>query len=111
MGRSPKNPQCTLDLGAQFIHARTEHQKDHRNLYEEMIQQRLIHPIVKYKTDINLVKYVAPNGSASIVKHFFQKSGIAPSFKHHIDHIKLPQITILKSQHKMEKKTFSKLPF
>ena len=28
--RSPKNPQCTLDLGAQFIHARTEHQKDHR---------------------------------------------------------------------------------
>ena len=28
--RSPKNSQCTLDLGAQFIHARTEHQKDHR---------------------------------------------------------------------------------
>ena len=54
-----------------------------------MLQQRLIHPIVKYKTDINLVKYVAPNGSASIVKHFFQKSGIVPSFKHHIDQIKI----------------------
>ena len=54
-----------------------------------MVQQRLIHPIVKYKTDKDLVKYVAPNGSASLVKHFFQKSGITPSFKHHIDQIKI----------------------
>ena len=61
----------------------------YRNLYEEMLQQRLIHPHIKSSTERNLIKYVAPNGSASIVKYFFQKSGILPSFKQHIDQIKI----------------------
>ena len=41
------------------------------------------------KTKENIIDYVAPEGSSSIVKYFFQKSGIAPTFQHHVNNIQI----------------------
>ena len=40
--RSPGNPDCTADLGAQYISAKPEYFKSHSDIYQELIQNKLI---------------------------------------------------------------------
>jgi len=93
--RSPKNSNCTVDLGAQYISASPHHQCSHGEIYKELLSNNVLVPL-----DINRIDggeaynkgegtkhYVAPNGTSSIVKHFFKKSGVDVKFNRRISEV------------------------
>ncbi|KAI7797181.1 putative renalase, partial [Triplophysa rosa] len=77
--RSPSNPKCTVDLGAQYISATPYYARIHSSFYEELLAQDLLKPLVvpvedmMYKED-GILNYVTPSGISSIVKHYLNKS-------------------------------------
>merc|ERR550519_2940293 len=40
--RSPGNPQCIADLGAQYISAKPEYNETHKDIYSELISNGLL---------------------------------------------------------------------
>eukprot|EP00092_Neocalanus_flemingeri_P003353 GFUD01003591.1.p1 GENE.GFUD01003591.1~~GFUD01003591.1.p1 ORF type:complete len:352 (-),score=66.80 GFUD01003591.1:160-1215(-) len=91
--RSPKNSNCTVDLGAQYISATPHFQCSHGEIYKELVNNGVLVPM-----DISMVQgmhaprqgeegtnhYVAPNGVSNIVKYFFKKSGVDVQFNRRI---------------------------
>jgi len=94
--RSPKNGNCTVDLGAQYISATPHFQCNHGEIYTELVTNGVLVPM-----DTDMVKgmhaprqgeegskhYVAPNGASSIVKYFFKKSGVDVQFNKRISEV------------------------
>jgi len=78
--RSPGNPQCKVDLGAQYISCSPENQINHQDVYEELISAGLLHHLNpkdisgSRHEDDGTKHYVTPQGMSSLVKHFFSKS-------------------------------------
>jgi hypothetical protein len=66
-----------------------------RSHYDELIESGLLRPIRdnsiigRKATDDGTIDYVMPNGSSSIVRHFFQKSGMKIDFDKFIDSLKV----------------------
>ncbi|XP_057214546.1 renalase isoform X1 [Triplophysa rosa] len=91
--RSPSNPKCTVDLGAQYISATPYYARIHSSFYEELLAQDLLKPLVvpvedmMYKED-GILNYVTPSGISSIVKHYLNKSaGAEVLYNRHVTHI------------------------
>merc|ERR1719273_1228804 len=99
--RSPGNPQCTADLGAQYISSKPEYNECHKDIYAELISSGLLQELqgeiknsdFHYNDEHH---YVATNGSASIVKHFFNKSETQVEFNQHINNINITKDNLLK---------------
>ncbi len=65
-----------------------------RNFYDELKNKGLLVPLSsdiegRRSSEAGTVDYVMPEGSSSIVKHFFQKSGIKIQFDHFVENIQL----------------------
>ncbi|KAK6487563.1 renalase-like isoform X1 [Huso huso] len=93
--RSPNDPTCTADLGAQYITATPYYSQKHQSFYEEL----LAHSILKFLTapvegmvmkEDGSRNFITPRGISSIVKHYLGESaGAEVFFNYHVTHIHL----------------------
>ncbi|NP_001002607.1 renalase [Danio rerio] len=91
--RSPNNPSCSVDLGAQYISATQYYAQIHSSFYEELLAQDILKPLsapvegLMVKEE-GMVNYVTPHGVSSIVKHYLKESAGAEVFyNRHVTHI------------------------
>lgn len=94
--RSPKNSNCTVDLGAQYISATPHFQCMHGEIYTELVKNGVLVPM-----DMGMVEgmhaprqgeegtkhYVVPDGMSNLVKYFFKKSGVDVQFNKRISEV------------------------
>lgn len=91
--KSPHNPRCTADLGAQYITRTPHYAKKHREFYEELLAHGILEPLTSpiegMKVQEGDSNFVAPQGISSIVKHYLKKSGAEIFFKQCVTQINL----------------------
>ncbi|XP_035669580.1 renalase-like isoform X2 [Branchiostoma floridae] len=77
--RCPEDPQCTADLGAQYVSATPDYAKSHASFYEDLLSAGVLKPlstpIEGDRSDPSTNHYVAPAGISSVVKHFLKQAG------------------------------------
>ncbi|XP_050661105.1 renalase isoform X2 [Macaca thibetana thibetana] len=90
---SPHNPQCTADLGAQYITCTPHYAKKHQRFYDELLAHGILRPLtspiegmVMKEGDCN---FVATQGISSIIKHYLKESGAEVYFRHRVTQINL----------------------
>uniref|UniRef100_A0A2K5QH95 Amine oxidase domain-containing protein n=2 Tax=Cebus imitator TaxID=2715852 RepID=A0A2K5QH95_CEBIM len=90
---SPHNPQCTADLGAQYITCTPHYAKTHQSFYDELLAHGILRPLtspiegmVMKEGDCN---FVASQGISSIIKHYLKESGAEVGFRHCVTQINL----------------------
>ncbi|KAG8523131.1 Renalase, partial [Galemys pyrenaicus] len=90
---SPHNPQCTVDLGAQYITCTSHYAKKHQSFYDELLACGILKPLtspvegmVMKEGDCN---FVAPQGISSIIKHYLKESGAKIYFRQCVTKINL----------------------
>uniref|UniRef100_A0A8C8SDA0 Renalase, FAD dependent amine oxidase n=1 Tax=Pelusios castaneus TaxID=367368 RepID=A0A8C8SDA0_9SAUR len=91
--RSPENPRCTADLGAQYITLRTAHAQKHESFYKELLTHGVLKPLTAPVKGMVIEEgsrnFVTPQGISSIVKHYLTESGAEVFYEHHVTHIYL----------------------
>jgi len=96
--RSPNNPECKVDIGAQYVSTPSQpSQQVHQDIYEELISSGILQSIDPKEIngfrrgEIEMNHYVAPNGMSSLVKHFFNRSGVSIDFNHRLVDLSLKE--------------------
>ncbi|XP_007520821.1 renalase [Erinaceus europaeus] len=91
--RSPHDPRCTVDLGAQYITCTPYYAKKHHRFYDELLACGVLKPLtapidgmVTKEGDCN---FVAPGGISSIINHYLKESGAELCFGQRVTHISL----------------------
>ncbi|CAJ0940268.1 unnamed protein product [Ranitomeya imitator] len=91
--RSPSNPNCIVDLGAQYITVTPDYAQKHKNFYDELVAKGICKPLsatvegmVIKEGSYNLV---TPQGVSSIVKHYLSQSGADVYYERHVTQINL----------------------
>eukprot|EP00095_Tigriopus_kingsejongensis_P010837 maker-scaffold332_size203095-snap-gene-1.19 protein:Tk10837 transcript:maker-scaffold332_size203095-snap-gene-1.19-mRNA-1 annotation:"hypothetical protein DAPPUDRAFT_327763" len=92
--RSPGNPECTADLGAQYISVTTTYAQEHKSFHEELVSAGLLKPLTAdiaghRSKDSGMTNYVTPKGVSSLVKHYFTKSQFPVGLQHHVSDVSL----------------------
>ncbi|XP_006880380.1 PREDICTED: renalase [Elephantulus edwardii] len=90
---SPHDPQCTVDLGAQYITCTPYYAKAHQSFYDELLAQGILKPLTS-PIEGMVIKdgdsnFVAPRGVSSIIKHYLKESGAEVCFRHCVTGITL----------------------
>ncbi|XP_072883463.1 renalase isoform X1 [Hemitrygon akajei] len=90
--RSPHNPNCTADLGAQYITVTPYYAEKHQSFYEELLSHGILKPLLSRVEGMTIKEegirnYVAPQGISSIVKYYLSDSDVL--YNHHVTHINL----------------------
>ncbi|XP_069609620.1 renalase isoform X2 [Ranitomeya imitator] len=87
--RSPSNPNCIVDLGAQYITVTPDYAQKHKNFYDELVAKGICKPLsatvegmVMKEGSYNLV---TPQGVSSIVKHYLSQSVIKESQRRQLE--------------------------
>ncbi|KAM3913380.1 renalase isoform 2-T2 [Leptodactylus fuscus] len=91
--RSLSDPNCTVDLGAQYITVTPDYAQKHKTFYDELVAKGICIPLsatvegmVMKEGSYNLV---TPQGVSSIVKHYLSQSGADICYERHVTHINL----------------------
>ncbi|XP_065264012.1 renalase isoform X1 [Emys orbicularis] len=92
--RSPHNPRCTADLGAQYITLRPAYAQKHQSFYEDLLAHGVLKPLTAPVEGMVMEEgshnFVTPQGISSIVKHYLTESAGADVFyEHHVTQIYL----------------------
>ncbi|MBN3285863.1 RNLS Renalase, partial [Polyodon spathula] len=92
--RSPKDPTCTADLGAQFITATPYYSQKHQSFYEELLAHSILKPLTTPVEGMvieedGIRNFITPRGISSIVKHYLGESGAEVFFNYHVTNIYL----------------------
>ncbi|NP_001087333.1 renalase, FAD-dependent amine oxidase L homeolog [Xenopus laevis] len=92
--RSPYEPKCTVDLGAQYITVTPYYAEKHKTFYNELTAQGICQPLSTTVDGMAMkdgsYNLVTPNGVSSIVKYFLSQSAGAEIFyERHVTHINL----------------------
>ncbi|KAF4521615.1 hypothetical protein B566_EDAN006657 [Ephemera danica] len=90
--RSPSDPTCTADIGAQYITALPHYLQSHNDFYNSLLMSKVLEPLTSRVEGMKdfpegTCHYVAPNGMSSIAKHFVQDSNCHVKFNHHVSAI------------------------
>ncbi|XP_076418512.1 renalase isoform X2 [Peromyscus maniculatus bairdii] len=79
--KSPHNPRCTADLGAQYITCTPHYAKKHQEFYEELLAHGILEPLTSPIEGMDVkggdCNFVAPQGISSIIKHYLKESVIS----------------------------------
>ncbi|KAM4851984.1 renalase isoform 2-T2 [Thomomys bottae] len=90
---SPHNPQCTADLGAQYITRTPHYAKQHQIFYDELLTVGILTPLAVPIEGMSVnegdCNFVAPQGVSSITKHYLKKSGAEVHFRRCVTQINL----------------------
>ncbi|XP_062927698.1 renalase isoform X2 [Mobula hypostoma] len=88
--RNPHNPNCTADLGAQYITVTPYYAEKHQSFYGELLSRGILKPLLSRVEGMTIKEgirnYVAPHGISSIVKYYLSDSVL---YNHHVTHINL----------------------
>ncbi|XP_075072498.1 renalase isoform X2 [Mixophyes fleayi] len=91
--RSPSDPNCTVDLGAQYITVTPEYALMHKTFHDELVANGICKPLsvavegmVMKDGSYNLV---TPRGVSSIVKYYLNQSGADVFYERHVTQINL----------------------
>lgn len=92
--RSPHDPNCSVDLGVQYISATPEYAQLHKTYYDELLGAGILAPLNSRVEGMRTIaegttNYVTPKGSSSIVKHFLKEADVTPKFQHNVSSIDL----------------------
>uniref|UniRef100_UPI00398EFCD6 LOW QUALITY PROTEIN: renalase n=1 Tax=Pristiophorus japonicus TaxID=55135 RepID=UPI00398EFCD6 len=91
--RSPHDPNCTADLGAQYITVTPYYAEKHQSFYEELLSRSILKPLLSLVEGMapkeGTCNYVAPQGISSIVKHYLADSDVL--YDRHVTHINLKE--------------------
>nr|XP_042118658.1 renalase [Peromyscus maniculatus bairdii] len=91
--KSPHNPRCTADLGAQYITCTPHYAKKHQEFYEELLAHGILEPLTSPIEGMDVkggdCNFVAPQGISSIIKHYLKESGAEVFFKQRVTQINL----------------------
>ncbi|XP_069756738.1 renalase isoform X2 [Narcine bancroftii] len=91
--RSPHDPNCTADLGAQYITAIPYYAEKHQSFYEELLSQGILKPLLSCMEGMAIKEgihnYVAPRGISSIVKYYLGDSDVF--YNRQVTHINLKE--------------------
>jgi len=88
--KSPTNPQCKVDLGAQYVSSTPANQCLHQEMYSELVNAGVLvnfdpKGIQGFRGGESGTKhYYSPDGMSSLVKHFFNRSGAEVIFNQHV---------------------------
>ncbi|XP_070544414.1 renalase-like [Ptychodera flava] len=77
--RSPGDPKCSVDLGAQYITQTETYKVKHASFYEELLSKNIIRPLTgtienERPSKEKSVNYVTPLGISSVVKYFLDQA-------------------------------------
>ncbi|XP_044515165.1 renalase [Gracilinanus agilis] len=90
---SAHSPRCTADLGAQYITRTPRYAQLHASFYEELLAQGVLKPLTSPIEGLMAKEedshFMAPQGISSVVRHYFEKSGVEVSFGHYVTEIYL----------------------
>lgn len=91
--RSPSDPNCIVDLGAQYITITPDYAQKHKTFYDELVSKDICKPLcatvegmVMKEGSYNLV---TPQGVSSIVKYYLSQSDADVFYERHVTHINL----------------------
>ncbi|XP_051883466.1 renalase isoform X2 [Pristis pectinata] len=92
--RSPHDPNCTADLGAQYITVTPFYAEKHQSFYEELLSHGILKPLLSPVEGMTIKEegicnYVAPQGISSIVKYYLSDSDVL--YNRHVTHINLKE--------------------
>ncbi|XP_078079703.1 renalase isoform X2 [Mustelus asterias] len=92
--RSAHDPNCTADLGAQYISVTPYYAEKHQSFYEELLSRGILAPLLSpveglVQKEKGICNYVAPQGISSIVKHYLADSDVF--YNRHVTHINLKE--------------------
>lgn len=87
--RAPSCPSCTVDMGAQYISPSPSSLAQHGDLFRGLERDGVLEPlqggVEGARPDQECSKhYVAPEGTSSIVKHFFSQAGVEVQFNRRV---------------------------
>jgi len=84
--RSPSDPSCTADLGAQYFSRTPQYETSHRAYYDALLAAGVLEPLALDQVagsrpyPAGTSHFVAGQGSASVVRHFLNESGCRTVF-------------------------------
>ncbi|XP_072413934.1 renalase isoform X3 [Chiloscyllium punctatum] len=92
--RSPHDPNCVADLGAQYITVTPFYAEKHQSFYDELLSRGILQPLLSpiegmVEKEKGVHNYVAPQGISSIVKHYLADSEVY--YNRHVTHINLKE--------------------
>ncbi|XP_067858638.1 renalase [Heptranchias perlo] len=92
--RSPHDPNCTADLGAQYITVTPFYAEKHQSFYEELLSLGILKPLLSpvegmILREEGIRNYVAPQGISSIVKYYLSDSEVL--YDRHVTYINLKE--------------------
>ncbi|XP_043912239.1 renalase isoform X2 [Protopterus annectens] len=92
--RSPRDPKCTADLGAEYVTATPHYAKKHKSFYDELLALGILKPLTAavdgmIVSDPRSQNFVTPLGMSSIVKHYLQESGAEVTYNCLVTHMYL----------------------
>ncbi|XP_074088347.1 renalase isoform X1 [Macrotis lagotis] len=95
--RSPHNPRCGADLGAQYITCSPPHHQQHHSFYDELLKHGVLKPLTSSIEGIVVKEgdshFMAPQGISSIVKYYLKESGVEVCYGHCVTEIYLKDDT------------------
>ncbi|MEE6485525.1 hypothetical protein FKM82_014315 [Ascaphus truei] len=91
--RCPSDPNCTVDLGAQYITVTPYYAQKHKRFYEELLAQGICKPLGAVVEGMvakdGAYNLVTPQGVSSIVKHYLKQSGADVFYERQVTQINL----------------------
>ncbi|XP_038678301.1 renalase isoform X1 [Scyliorhinus canicula] len=92
--RSPHDPNCMADLGAQYISVTPHYAEKHQSFYEELLSRDILKPLLSpvegmVQKEKGICNYIAPRGISSLVKHYLADSDVF--YNRHVTHINLKE--------------------
>ncbi|XP_062927700.1 renalase isoform X4 [Mobula hypostoma] len=90
--RNPHNPNCTADLGAQYITVTPYYAEKHQSFYGELLSRGILKPLLSRVEGMTIKEgirnYVAPHGISSIVKYYLSDSVINESQRQKLEAVR-----------------------
>ncbi|XP_038678302.1 renalase isoform X2 [Scyliorhinus canicula] len=88
--RSPHDPNCMADLGAQYISVTPHYAEKHQSFYEELLSRDILKPLLSpvegmVQKEKGICNYIAPRGISSLVKHYLADSVISESQRQQLE--------------------------
>ncbi|KYO42366.1 renalase isoform C [Alligator mississippiensis] len=91
--RSPADPRCTADLGAQYITLSPGCAQRHRSFYDDLLAHGILKPLTAPIKGMVMkegsLNFMTPQGTSSIAKHYLRESGADVFYEHHVTQIYL----------------------
>ncbi|KAM9325227.1 renalase [Gastrophryne carolinensis] len=91
--RSPSDPKCTADLGAQYITVTPDYAQKHKLFHDELMSKGICKPLSATVEGMLMrdgaFNLVTPLGVSSIVKYYLNQSGADVHYERHVTHIDL----------------------